>query len=54
MVHAIDANRGKADWCGNCVAKDGRCSVASVSVDELAEDDMVPVESLAVGEMGAG
>ena len=54
MVDFVDANWGEADGCGHGVPEDRGRGVARVGVDELAGDDAVAIEGLAVREVGVG
>ena len=54
VVNFVDADRGEANRGGDFVPEDGGCRVAQVGVDELAGDDAVSVEGLAVGEVCVG
>lgn len=49
VVDFVDADRRKADWRRHFVPEDRRRRVPDVGVDELAGDDAVPEEGLAVG-----
>lgn len=54
VVDFVDADGGEADGRRDFVPEDGGRRVTQVRVDELAGDDTVPVEGLAVGEVGVG
>ena len=54
MVYFVDADWSKTNWGRDFVAEDGDACVAEIGVDELARDDAVTEEGLAVGEMGVG
>ena len=54
MVDLVDADGREADGCCEAVAEESAGGVALVGVDELAGDQAVAVEGLAVGEVGVG
>ena len=51
MIDFVDANGGKANGSGDLVPENGRARITKVGVNQLAGDDAVTEESLAVGQV---